>query len=331
MLKIIHREFWNLMKPKWALISTYKIYEDPNASCRFLETFLNFYRQRWGITKFVLLFGIPHSVDKSCFRSIENRLLALEQNRIVSIQNLGVDKLPYLNQCTLNRNLSECDPSIDYLVYETSYSTRGMDWYSTQKRLYQFVDNYLGSNYNRILNVDSDEFLCYDYPNNPNVNELVKERFHFVDFVSSQSFDSKQDLRWCVQPWYFRKGLPKEEFEADGIHHGLCKTFRFRRRHFKANSYHSGASKKGDSCNMISTNHFEKVTGNICFHLNVLDREHYMKVKARLFTRMHTGATFGKTDSELEAIFERYYLNTGDYPVITDNFLKKYWVQEPER
>ena len=43
---------------KWALVTTYKVTKPIETNFRIMETFVNFYRKKWNVTKEIMLVSI---------------------------------------------------------------------------------------------------------------------------------------------------------------------------------------------------------------------------------------------------------------------------------
>lgn len=337
---------------KWALITTYKVLEPPEINFQFMETFINFYRKKWNVEKEILLIGVPENLiekNPKILQPILKRLKALgafddgvREELIELPVNLTIHTQAYL------KNISYfTSAKTDFILYRTNHSTSLSQWNIIKKLLFEICNQKLDASYNRVLNIDNDEFLFLDSDREPK----DKEHFHFVDYVppnSGESFDSNLPFQWCLQPWYCRSQFFSSQEKEQNVHkisHGWCKSFAFKRSEIFNPWRHHGSEFDDDVCkhvDQISNNEDnfldEFHNTNRCYHLSVLDEEHYIRGKALNYQESQTDDTYQQKINKLIENYENFYSKeslmnqTKDqnfrYKTFYDDTLKKYWVNK---
>tara|TARA_B100000575_G_scaffold184579_1_gene148454 strand:- start:8839 stop:9861 length:1023 start_codon:yes stop_codon:yes gene_type:complete len=335
---------------KWALITTYKVLTPAEINFQFMETFINFYRKKWNVKKEILLIGIPKNLieqDPKILKPITRRLEAvgaLTESTTVKSLKLHVDNV---DLARLNTIISAVNyyssKTTDFVLYTTNHSTSEKDWNAIKEILFKICDTMLDPSYNRVINIDNDEFLFLDQERAAE----EEESFHFVDFVPPRSgklFDSTAPFRWCVQPWYCRKEyLCAEHNERDheSIDHVWCKKYRFDRKHILDPSEHMGYNHNCKACDVVDNakNLSEALHSvNRCYHLSVLDEEHYLKGKSINFQESQTDKTHNVNLRQLIKNYNYYYSEETFRPVgehktprrqtFYDDSLKKFWANK---
>lgn len=318
------------IKNNWALITTYKVMKDYRTNFRFMETFLNFYEQEWGIGKFILLIGVPEECkDKTKF-VLRDILKWSDKEEYEYVDKFEEYNLPFFSDVKWYWNDATEKRNVEVITYKTNYTTPTQQWDVVKRHLFKLVDSDLERTYDKVLNIDNDEFLRLSADSKKNLEIIQRIHFHYIDHVAQFKFQKEKDMKWCLQPWYYRINWGGHEFKKVGLKHGACKIFWFNRDRILTPWEHSGKHRNGSSCNIfdsLNLEAFESCLGdlNIGYHLACLDRQHYVKGKAVNHKESQTEQTAGKKLDELRLIFEKYYYKTNDYPVFVDNFLKKYW------
>ena len=339
---------------KWALITTYKVLNPAGINFQFMETFINFYRKKWNVKKEILLIGIPENLIKQnpmildpITRRLED-LGALTETTTVKPIELQVPNIEPSRLRTFLKDIKYySSETTDFVLYITNYSTSLEEWDIIKRILFTLCDMRLDPSFNRVINIDNDEFLFLnsDRP----VEE--EESFHFVDFVppkSGESFDSSKPFRWCIQPWYCRKEylcVEHGEHDYDRVDHVWCKKYRFDRKYIFDPWNHMSHSNDCKACDVIDNkvgdpDNLQSTLHNInrCYHLSVLDEEHYIKGKSVNFQESQTDKTHNAKIQQLIKNYKNYYSEETFRPVgehktprrqtFYDDSLKKFWANK---
>jgi len=354
-------------KDKWALITTYKVLDPTDINFQFMETFINFYRKKWNVTKEILLVGIPEELapphKREPILQIESRIAGPLVADTVSgaatfsePTHIQVKPSPDSSIDAFFGNIQYySSPKTDVVLYTTNYSTSNAEWDIIKNTLFQICNKMLDPSYNRVINIDNDEFLFLDSERAPQVEEW----FHFFEhaaFPTGTSFDSKQDFLWCLQPWYCRvlsgaaAHRPPENNPSAIMHNG-CKKYRFAREDLSPfpNWVHRTDGPSSAACNLMdlaSANNLD-LGGliphiNRCYHLGVLDEDHYVFGKAIQYSATQTSLDSREAElQELREHYANYYSRDAinailksdprkfrRLDIVVDNSLQEYWVND---
>ena len=287
----------------WACFTTYKLIDGGAERFRLMEPFLNYYSKYWGIKRFVLFIGVVEGVK---IDSITERI----------------------------KGFSDSDGlHISVHAYKTPRNIRTGEWTSKKRVIFKHVDKkILEPEYNRVLNIDSDEFIRVPKQLEPNRETICT---HMIEYVPNEIFDLSKDMRWCVQPFYYRVKysiIKKSRKFSNLIGHAGCKVYYVKRKRVLNPWEHSGKkAPKGRACKDLCNEQYteEEVVdilnkNNICYHMAVLDKNFYIKDKSVLFVESQTDQTHKQSIKELERIYNDYY-SSPNKMVLVDNFLKTYW------
>ena len=330
---------------KWALVTTYKVNDPPEANFRFMETFVNFYRKKWGVTQEILLVGVPRelcSLDSNILDDLLRRFKALNGNTEFILStvdyNIILEKQETMEMTMGRRNLIDNikyfkGNKTDLLLYSTNKQTTNPEWNIIKNILFQIANLELDSSYNKVINIDSDEFLVLSDDRKP--NDI--EEFHYIDYVSpnlGEEFNIEEEMKWCLQPWYYRQIYhhlhPKLDTVINEIFHGWCKKFAFNRSEmWKAPSIHTGKTTLSEACKNVTKENYKNF--NIGYHLQCLDYNHYSVGKTKMFVESQTANTFNALEEQLEHNYVNYYGMSKTYRehfsniTVVDNLIKDYW------
>ncbi len=301
----------------WALITTYKIVDPPETHFRFMETFVNFYEKKWNVTKTILLVGIATEVVTDMgANKILSRVYDMNEGKVSGPYRIGVVNCPdFCKNLTYYEGLKT-----DILFYDTNFSTSHDEWNQIKDVLFQVCDNVLDPRYNKVINIDNDEFLCMPSWKKP----VERMGFHFLEFVPpkiEEEFSWDKDMTWCEKGWYYT-GASRGK---NKVSHGICKKYKFDRYNgaMGVSCIHTGQTETSPACMNFDPKNIHK--DNICFHLGVLDYEHYYKGKAT----NHDGNQMGEKHEEALKSAKDNYINFysnphSNFKLITDNYIKKY-------
>ena len=148
------------MLNKWALITTYKIVEPAEINFRLMETHINFYRKKWNVQKEILLIGLPkelHQKNNHFGKTIFDRIKKINHNIDYVIKKYDNINMDFLSNVTYYKSMFT-----DVIMYETNLSTKTSQWNSIKNILFNICDIELDTSYNKIINIDNDEFICLD-------------------------------------------------------------------------------------------------------------------------------------------------------------------------
>jgi len=336
-------------KDKWALITTYKVLEPADINFQFMETYINFYRKKWNVTKEILLVGVPEElIEKDYLTQIASRIAG---PLVADLSNIDKANFSVSTQFNVQTNIPidpffrdihyHSSPKTDVIFYTTNYSTSNEEWDIIKNTLYTICNRVLDPSYNRVINIDNDEFLFLDSERPPQVEEW----FHFFEHAAcppGTSFDSKQDLLWCPQPWYCRRKR-LSDLEEKTITHTGCKKYKFARKDMVLTNStgpswrHTTHESTSAACNLVdlaSANNLEPGDLmphiNRCYHLGVLDEDHYTLGKAIQYSATQTELDSRKAElQELREHYANYYSRDAiDFETIVDNSLQEYWVND---
>lgn len=299
------------------LITTYKLSKDKKLSFSFFNTFINFYRKEWNVKKEIILIGIPQEIINSD-TSIQDFLI----NKIGKISNLRTlksEKIEGINRPHINNVVYYSTEQTDFILYITDTQTNYSSWNEIKTILFSICKSRLVNNIDRVINIDNDEFLV----KGRGEKQELKTSFHFLESVPpdiGKSFNINEDMKWCVQPWYYRHSWKNNKYNGN-IEHNGCKLYSFNKEdtcspwnHTNGNNIH---------CEQFDIKDIEKF--NVAYHLSCLDYEYYLKVKTKNFKESQTDETYLKQEAEIKNTYKKYYSNTKEYPVVINNFLRTYW------
>jgi hypothetical protein len=143
--------------------------------------------------------------------------------------------------------------------------------------------------------VDCDEFVY-----SKNIEQLKDrgERFatHFFEYVPISPFQMDSNSLWCEYSWYYREQALNN---GEGSLHKSCKDFTL-------NSVADGGhmSTHNKYCNSkLKWNEYD----NICFHVGVHSRNHFLYHKDFLQTHKYGPAINTRWIAEFEKTFDTYY------------------------
>ena len=174
-------------KDKWALITTYKVLEPADINFQFMETYINFYRKKWNVTKEILLVGVPEElIKKDYLTQIAARIAG---PLVADLSNIDKANFSVSTQFNVQTNIPidpffrdihyHSSPKTDVIFYTTNYSTSNEEWDIIKNTLYNICNQELDPSYNRVINIDNDEFLFLDSERPPQVEEW----FHFLNML----------------------------------------------------------------------------------------------------------------------------------------------------
>lgn len=302
----------------WCLITTYKDNFD------FMESFVKYYNQEWGIKKFYFIIGIT---KKSFPEKIIKRIQKLNRG-------------PLLN--------------IEYILFNTNEIVSESLWGKQKKKYFSILNKSIPDKYYKFLNIDNDEFY---YVKNKNILKDREElHFHFVEFVPREIFDLMHDFRWSLQGWFYRVNsfkdkenvvvkkqirlnellkIKRDMTEKNGatplnnITHQWCKVINFKRKNIMNCLRHEDGGnlcmkikkikKTSNILNLLKANYF-------CYHLAILDKDYFINKKPKWLNPRTNKIKHqaGDINTNIEDYFKMYYTHTNVY-TFKDNFLKKFW------
>ena len=300
------------------LITTYKLSKDKELSFSFFNTFINFYRKEWNVKKEIVLIGIPKEVHDSD-PNIEDFLM-YKINKISNLKSLKYEKIEGINKPHINNVAYYSTEQTDFVLYITDTQTSYNSWNEIKRILFTICKSRLVSNIDRVINIDNDEFLV----RGRNEKQELKTNFHFLEIVPPEigkTFSVNEEMKWCIQPWYYRNSWKNNDYNGDITHNG-CKLFSFDKMDICNPWQHTNGS--NIHCQQFDIKDLEKF--NVAYHLSCLDYEYYLKIKTKNFKESQTDETYLKQEQEIKNIYKKYYYDTKKYPIVTNNFLRSYWI-----
>lgn len=275
----------------------------------YFNLFVNYYNKEWFCSNFYINFG---------YSSIDYLILFFEK--------LKIDKNDINNYLKSYKNfhykLSLGDIEVIFYCYLTNEFGSPNEWNKTKNEIFNIADKKIDIKFNRILNIDSDEYLQTMDINSILNGEINEKVFHFVEYIPNRNiFSLDSDMNWCTQGWYYSiigKG------SSDIITNGN-KLYYFNRSDIKNPWIHVNKMKNckaeieiyGDNdleINDIINNN------DICFHFSTPDEESLLY----RFKNFKNGN--GKFNgSHIPSNFDFYLDPSEYYPVFINNKLKKYF------
>ena len=233
----------------------------------------------------------------------------------------------------------------DIIIYETSLSTPTSEWSTVKQILFQICDLELDSSYNKIVNIDSDEFIYLPHSQKPK----DFEEFHYIEHVPSSNlnvnFNVEKDMKWCLQGWYYRllfKNQHRDIKQAYEPKHGACKKFYFNRNRSLSPQWepwiHTGKTPISHACRNVTKDNYKEF--NIGYHLACLDYDNYRYGKSQMFKRCGASEMFKtpqaedifrSSDEKLKHSYLNHYAMSELYMeyfnerTVVDNTIKDYW------
>lgn len=310
-----------MQKDNWALIATFKKNESTLQSFRLLESFIEFYKREWGIKKFVLLIGIAQGLDK---KDIVGRINKYDDSFRETIY--FPFNYTFLKNAIYFRSKKEENISVDCLFYDTNAGSTWQEWNNVKNMIFSATNDSLDKKYNKVVNIDNDEFLFVPDKRLLNKSEM---HFHYIEYIPGDIFDLKNDMRWSLQPWYERKRYNGKNLNV--LTHGACKKFWFDRKSILEPWNHK---KGGHICSLIgddvniNVSEAKKILNEnyFAYHISTLDKEHFMKSKGIKFSKraFYKEQDQFKTRMQLEDFWKNYCIDV-EYPIIVDNRMKEYF------
>ena len=283
-----------------------------------MEFFVNYYSRYWKIRKFVFLMGYTGLRDveliKERIARIAPHTAASDSIIIPDRAEADMSEIVYAKAAG-NRG----GVSIDLLRYRHPRYVEVRKFNDVALPLARKIAlAHLDAKYSRIFLTDNDEFY---YSPSPGATLLKGwEIFHFMEYVPHDSFSADKDWRWCVQGWYHNPRL-KEVFKK-GLFCRHCKYLKFARAHCRFG--HCGNNEGGGSCRDIRSTPAAKLNllkEDVCFHLSVRGKEELAADK------LQQGYVTSESNFREEAVL----FKEPPFPVITENFLKKYYAAKPQK
>ena len=197
------------------------------------------------------------------------------------------------------------------ITYEYPSTTNTPDQWHKLKMIFNQIVQQKHSNPNSLW-VDCDEMIYCK-----NLQQTIDEKqfaTHFFEYVPNQNFALNSNSLWSVHPWYYRlqalKQLPT---------HDDCKRF-FIGTATMFNSGHMGNSNKYCKSDAIYTEY-----DNICYHVGVYSKEHFLTSKHWLQTHPTTPniKNEDRQTNMLNEIFDNHYAQCL-FPIFTLNLAKEY-------
>jgi len=284
-----------------------------------METFVNFYVKKWNVKKTILLVGITEdSFSNNSQRFILDRVRKLN-NHPFEKQKIKMQKEYYFCN-SLNYYSSD---NVCVLTYKTNVSTAHHEWNWIKDALFSLCDYHLlEKDYNKVINIDNDEFLVMKKGKLP----ADKESFHFIEHVPpllEESFKWDNKMKWCIQGWYYRT---LQQRCAAGLSHGTCKKYNFSRKNMVSLPFHhTGKTPIAENCKKFDINKLEE--SNVCYHMGVLDYSHYRDGKTINHDGNQMGESYEQATKTSEKNYTMYYQNPeSEYVTIENDYIKKYLV-----
>jgi len=324
----------------WCVVTPFKDRWD------LLETFISYYHQVWGVRAFCFVVGYsePQNLEKMMSRLCR----VVGQGAIVNASKRlhPTNPMPKLMEDPVWVQIAPSGEStkaggeaitIFLLTYGTTKCTsHDSEWRPLLKELNALVHAHLPTTLDRILAVDSDEYLYHARVSDVKARSACL--FHFLDHVPQAKFSLRNDMRWCVQPWYYaahRIGPIHRTYAMDRSLSHWCKVFDFTREGFCKRGYGwehlplTNVSLDGTVCtqfdqlcassrrasNTVSADSVLE-SSCICFHLAVLDKEFWISHK------LESGYT--DCNHNIRGEFDELYLQP-KFPTLINNTLKDYW------
>ena len=205
-------------------------------------------------------------------------------------------------------------------IYEYASGTNTTAMWNNLKLVFYDIIRYEHDNFPSMW-VDCDEFVY-----SKNIVQAVKEvdfKTHFYEYVPVKPFNMNDSSLWSECPWHYRvqalAGRPI--IPADLIYHADCKFFTFDPAR---QSGHIGGVNHYCNDNK-SYNDYD----NICFHIGVCSKEHYLTRKHWMQTHPN-GIEINDIDRKsgmLSGIFDKYYAICG-FKTFELNLFEKYMFEK---
>jgi hypothetical protein len=182
-------------------------------------------------------------------------------------------------------------------------------WHDLKQIFFSIIKTHF--NKTPTLFTDCDELLFCK-----NINQALRNGYiktHFFEHVPKQDFSLREDMLWSVQPWFYRE----QALGNVAVSHRDCKIFHI------FNPEHT--SHMGDRNNYCCTDSTYKDYDNICWHVGIHSKEHYIKNKHWMQTHPD-GIAIDPIDREngvLNHHFEKYY-KTCLFETFTLNLSQEY-------
>jgi hypothetical protein len=240
-----------------------------------------------------------------------------------------------------------------FVLYAASNKTSFSDWHEVRTALHGWAGAYLPSHLTKTLAVDSDEFL---YLRDVALSEAVPSLgLHFVDIVPDACFPDA-DLRFCIQPWYFRRQATKWYLRHAKplirrpllailaktnrlVTHEGCKTFYFERSAMvNGESWHHGTRNCFSTCGCVLQDNsglYKSLDGlkstGFVYHFSNPSFKHFKQERLHVWARLQTDAHMHSPGlsvehdniSKLHRSWKQHY-EQPLFPVFKDNFLKRF-------
>lgn len=167
-------------------------------------------------------------------------------------------------------------------------------WHFLKTIFWSYLNEFHANN--KILFTDCDELI---YSNN--INLCIEQGFiktHFYEHVPINNFSLDTETTWSVCPWYYRE----QSLNNANINHHNCKIF-----NLNAPSENKHMGHLSDSyCN---SNFSYTDYNNVCWHVGIHSREHYLNSKHWLQTEPELKVIERKDQNNnfLYENFEKFY------------------------
>jgi hypothetical protein len=279
----------------------------------FFNLFIHYYNNEWCCNDFYINFGY------SSFDYLISFFDKLKINK-----SIIVDKISSNNG--VHYYLSIGDIDITFYCYKVNKFGSPNEWNKTKKIIFDIADKIIDKKFNRILNIDCDEYLQtmnLDDILSGNISEKV---FHFVEYVPNElPFSKENDMTWCTQGWYYSIiGAGKKDIITTGN-----KLYKFNRSSISFPWIHVN---KTNNCN-AEIEIYKNVNGNInniiynndiCFHFSTPD----VKTLSYRLMNFKNGNDGKFSGSHIPDDFVFYLDPSKHYPIFINNKLKKYLYYE---
>jgi hypothetical protein len=324
---------------RWCVVTHHK------ENYSLLPAFMAYYRQYFGIQRALVFCGLTQGRTHESLKQM-----------LASKLKTAVPATDKIHATPTNRQMTVSEFVVgDFVLWAASYPatefTPDLEFARLCKDIFPWGESFLPPEISRTLVLDTDEFL---YVKNPQILESLDNLgFHFVDVIPSPVWPPKE-LKFSLQGWYYQRqarrlfkygkffALPVAKAIGRGLQHSGCKTFYFERKRMVTLDF-SPHGTTHSLCCCGALNRFLNDPDECreilrdtacCYHLAMTCKEHFLKEKLRLSTRLQTDLKKGTKKDEFrgaeandlkvaERTFDRL-IRKSIFPVIEDNFLLPY-------
>ena len=318
---VIARDGFLQKENRWFLVTTFK------DQWALMESFLNFYRSIWKIDKFVLMMGYT---EEACKQRIIERLGRLCATTPEPCEKVEHEVLPQIFENVVQYRFDSTEITICLVCYKTTRCTPTLVFdRKIRTRLHLIADAIIPPCYNRVLEIDNDEYLYAKSMHR--IRRQSQHLFYFLDYLPSRHFQPNADMYWSLQGMLHRKG---ELYLKTGKIIHTSKVFSFIRRPGLSRHVHwfnlqrscgsfypllpirnvCSLTEKLVNAQRLNEAKQKLMYNGVCFHCPVLDLESIEHEKGIQFDQ----ATGGYSTEN----FRRYARFRKDIPNIMDNFLR---------